>query len=95
MLRELTEETGLTGRIDSLAFAHSSARLAQPEAGVRPWHSIRIVYRVTISGNVLRHESNESSDRAEWATLPSLESRPVTELVKATLDWLHTDPSHR
>jgi hypothetical protein len=52
------------------------------------WHGVRIVYLATITGGTLRDEVDESSDRAEWATLPNLEARPVTELVQVALTWL-------
>lgn len=86
--RELAEETGLDGRIDDLAFVDSIAGPDQPELGRDAWHGVRIVYLATITGGTLRDEVDESSDRAEWATLPDLEARPVTELVRVALAWL-------
>lgn len=86
-LRELAEETGLEGRIDGLLFVNSSAGEIS-DSGLGPWHGVRIVYMVTITGGTLRDEVDESSDRAEWATLPDLEGRPVTELVRVALEWL-------
>jgi hypothetical protein len=56
---------------------------------------VRIVYLATITGGTLRDEVDESSDRAEWATLPDLEARPVTELVNVAMSWLGVErPSH-
>ena len=91
--RELAEESGLEGRIDDLAFVNSIAGDAQAELGRDAWHGVRIVYLATIVGGTLRDEVEESTDRAEWATLPGLEGRPVTELVEGALEWLGTDLS--
>jgi ADP-ribose pyrophosphatase YjhB (NUDIX family) len=91
--RELAEETGLEGRIDDLAFIDSIAGPGSPELDREPWHGVRIVYLATIIGGTLRDEVDESSDRAEWATLPGLEARPVTELVQVALSWLGAERS--
>lgn len=87
-LRELAEESGLDGRIDDLAFVNSIAGENQTDAGVRAWHGVRIVYLATVTGGTLRDEIEESTDRAEWATLPGLDGRPVTELVDVAVEWL-------
>ena len=89
--RELAEETGLEGRIDDLAFVDSIAGPGAPQEGQAPWHGVRIVYLATVTGGTLRDEVDESSDRAEWATLPGLEERQVTELVQVALAWLGTE----
>ena len=86
--RELAEESGLEGRIDDLAFVNSIAGEANPELGRDAWHGVRIVYLATVTGGTLRDEVEESTDRAEWATLPGLDGRPVTELVRVALKWL-------
>ncbi|HUP83362.1 MAG TPA: NUDIX domain-containing protein [Candidatus Limnocylindria bacterium] len=85
--RELAEETGLEGRIDDLAFVNSIHGDGRAEAR-DAWHGVRIVYLATITGGTLRDEVDESSDRAEWATLPDLDGRPVTELVDVALGWM-------
>ena len=88
VLRELTEETGLTGRIDSLAFVNSIAGPEQPELGRDAWHGVRIAYRVHVTGGELRNELDESSDLAEWVPLRDMDRRPLVDLVRAALDWL-------
>jgi len=80
-VRELAEETGLTGHIERLAFVNSIKGPDRPDPGRDPWHGVRIVYCVTIDGGTLRDEVDESSDRAEWVPLDQLHQRPVTELV--------------
>jgi ADP-ribose pyrophosphatase YjhB (NUDIX family) len=89
--RELAEESGLEGRIDDLAFVNSIAGEDLSELKLGPYHGVRIVYLATITGGSLRDEVEESSDRAEWATLPDLDGRPVTELVDVAVDWLRAD----
>jgi 8-oxo-dGTP diphosphatase len=81
-LRELTEETGLVGRIVELLAVDSLRR-----AHVRPktdaeqeYHSVRIIYRTEIVGGSLRHETDESTDQAAWCTREDLSSLPLVEL---------------
>jgi 8-oxo-dGTP diphosphatase len=85
--RELSEETGLEGRIDDLAFVNSISGEVSA-SGLGPYHGVRIVYLVTVTGGTLHSEVDESSDLAEWATLPHLDGRQVVDLVDAALEWL-------
>ncbi len=89
--RELAEESGLDGRIDDLAFVNSISGEDLSELKLGLFHGVRIVYLATVTGGALRDETEESSDRAEWATLPDLDGRPVTELVNVALEWLGND----
>lgn len=90
-LRELTEETGLLGRIERLSFVNSIAGPAAPELGREAWHGVRIVYRVTVTGGTLRDETEESTDRAEWVSLNEVAERPISELVRVVLDALRNE----
>jgi ADP-ribose pyrophosphatase YjhB (NUDIX family) len=90
--RELAEESGLEGRIDDLAFVNSIAGEDLSDRRTGPFHGVRIVYLATVTGGSLRDEVEESTDRAEWATLPHLDGRPVTELVNVAVEWLGLDP---
>ena len=67
----------------------------EPGRGRDAYHGVRIVYLATVTAGTLRDEVDESSDRAEWATLPDLEARPVTELVKVALAWLGAERTSR
>src|SRR6187402_669403 len=81
VLRELTEETGLTGRILSLAFVNSATRDGSfVEAGrtYGPWHGIQIVYRVAVTGGDLRDEVDESTDAAAWFGTEEIATIPRT-----------------
>lgn len=92
-LRELTEETGLEGRIDDLAFVSSISGAADPSTGRDAWHGVRIVYLATVTGGKLRDEVEESTDKAEWAALPDLDGRPRAELVDLAVAWLSPETS--
>ena len=83
-LRELTEETGLTGEILELAGVDSWAgHFADPHDGVpTDFHAVRILYRVRIIGGDLRAEVGGSSDDCAWIPPDSLESLPIVELVR-------------
>jgi 8-oxo-dGTP diphosphatase len=80
-LRELEEETGLTGRIVELLAVDSLRRVARAPSGAdADYHSVRIVYRTEIIGGQLRHETKESTDRAEWCTREDLTTLSLVEL---------------
>jgi 8-oxo-dGTP diphosphatase len=85
VLRELTEETGLTGQVDSLAGVESWVRSLTP-GGVSPdFQAIQILYRVLITGGALRDELDGSTDAAAWFTRDELREVPIVELVEAGL----------
>lgn len=86
VLRELTEETGLTGEIEKLAFVHSGIGQPDPERGAPAWHAIRIVYRVRPSGGELRPELDESTDDAAWVSLDEVRRYRIVDLVDAVLE---------
>ncbi|OGO55341.1 MAG: hypothetical protein A2V85_06870 [Chloroflexi bacterium RBG_16_72_14] len=82
VLRELGEETGLTGRIDDLVDLRSGVfEPAATRSGHRV-HAIAILYRVTVTGGELRDEVGESSDRAAWVPLDALAALPATDLLR-------------
>lgn len=87
-LRELTEETGYTGEIDSLAFVSSWSRGPLPDRGWGPYHGIQIVYRVHITGGELRHETDESTDQAAWVPLSEARNLPLVLLAENALAHL-------
>ena len=87
VLRELTEETGLTGRVESLEFvnSHTHNGVVENERTYGPWHGIRIVYRVAITGGVLHDEKDESTDKAAWFGLEAARDLPLADLALAAL----------
>ncbi len=71
-LRELHEETGLIGSIAELLAVDSLHRPARAGEVDGDYHSIRIIYRTTIEGGSLAHETSGSTDRAAWCTRQDL-----------------------
>ncbi|MEO8250950.1 MAG: NUDIX domain-containing protein [Chloroflexota bacterium] len=90
VLRELDEETGLTGEIISLAGVESWVR-AETTAdgnGGGEFHAIQVIYRVRATGGDLRDETNGSTDAAAWFTRAELAELPIVGLVEAGLRLL-------
>jgi 8-oxo-dGTP diphosphatase len=83
-LRELTEETGLTGEVVELAGVDSWAgHFTDPHDGIpTDFHAVRILYRVRITGGDLRVEIEGSSDDCAWVTGARLETMPIVELAR-------------
>ena len=85
-LRELTEETGLTGEVVSLAEVESFARpdFADPDGPLR-FQAIQVIYRVRLTGGALRDETDGSTDRAAWFTRIELDALPLVGLAEVGL----------
>ncbi len=85
-LRELNEETGLTGEIVQLAGVDSWAgTFTDPRDGIpTDFHAVRILYRVRVrvTDGDLRVEVGGSSDDCAWIARADLETMPVVELVR-------------
>ncbi len=78
--RELSEETGYRVRIGQLLGIHSRVIPANRRVyaqDTEPLHALRIVYRAQVTGGQLRHETNGSTDRAEWFPLAALPEQRV------------------
>lgn len=87
--RELTEETGLTGLPTGLAFVHSGGGVNHGDGDDQPWHAVRIVYHVAVTGGELRDEVDESTDRAAWWRIEEVEQLPIVDLIRVALEYLH------
>ena len=72
VIRELREETGLAGEVEALLDVTSHTDRIQ---------SIRIFYRVRITGGALRDEVGGSSDRAKWVPLARVRDRALAGTV--------------
>jgi ADP-ribose pyrophosphatase YjhB (NUDIX family) len=92
-LRELTEETGLVGRIVELLAVDSLHRPARAEDGVeREYHSVRVIYRTEIIGGEFRHETDESTDRAAWCARDDVGTMPLVEMGRLGLELAFAPP---
>jgi 8-oxo-dGTP diphosphatase len=86
VLRELTEESGLTGEIGSLAGVESWVRRGPVAGGPGDdFQAIQILYRVLVTGGTLRDELDGSTDTAAWFTRDEVAALPVVELVEIGL----------
>jgi ADP-ribose pyrophosphatase YjhB (NUDIX family) len=87
VLRELTEETGLTGEVTGLLDVQSwTATLGafgeQPPAD---FHAVQVVYRVAIQGGALRPEEGGTTDLCRWVARSEIGELRIVELVEAVL----------
>lgn len=85
--REVREETGYSVRVGELLGIHSrvipaSRRVHRAED---PLHTLRIVYRAEVTAGRLRFETDGSTDRAEWFTLPAVAELQRVKLVDIAL----------
>lgn len=85
--RELREETGYTVKVGELLGIHSRVIPARQRVtpSDQPLHTLRIVYRATVSGGKLRFETDGSTDMAEWFTLKSVSTLQRVKLVDIAL----------
>jgi 8-oxo-dGTP diphosphatase len=90
VIRELAEETGLVGEVDGLAFVDSGTGPPGTERGTAygPYHAIRIVYRVKVTGGVLSYELEGSTDVARWISRREAAELPLVGLARVALDYL-------
>ena len=86
VLRELTEETGLTGEVESLAGVESWVRREPSPGGIADeFQAIQIIYRVRVTGGTLTNEQDGSTDAAAWFSRAELAEIEVVGLVEAGL----------
>ena len=76
-IRELFEETGLRGHIETLLTVDSIARA--------DYHSVRVVYRTDVEDGTIVHEPVGSTDRAAWCSHDELRTMPLVEMGKLGL----------
>lgn len=86
VLRELTEETGLTGEVESLAGVESWVRRGPSPGGIADeYQAIQVIYRVRVTGGTLTDETDGSTDGAAWLTPAELAEIQIVDLVEAGL----------
>lgn len=72
VLRELEEESGLTGVVEELAGVYSHLYGGSPYADGRDLHFLGLLYRVRVTGGGLRDEVEGSTDRCAWHSAEEL-----------------------
>lgn len=98
--REVYEETGLEAKIGKLVGVDSRVftREDAPPGKTPELHTIRIVYRATVTDGPLLHEKDGSSDEARWVPLSQLGSLRTLSLVTTALRMAgvrHSSPKKR
>ena len=83
VLRELTEETGLSGELHGLREV-SDRLFTSPDGGDR-LHAIRIVYEVGVHDGELRDEAEGSTDTCRWVAPDEAATLPLGELARRTI----------
>ena len=89
LLRELEEETGQQGRIESLlgVASHRDAASLGPEGYPIDWHGVRAFYRVAVDHPTEPrvHDQGGSTAQARWFTRAEVSSLPLTEVTEEAL----------
>jgi ADP-ribose pyrophosphatase YjhB (NUDIX family) len=80
VLRELEEETGLLGEIDSVAGMFSHVYRKSRAAQGRDLHFLGVLYRVRIVGGELRDEVDGSTDACAWFSRAETERLRIVEI---------------
>jgi len=85
-LRELEEETGLTGELEGLLDVESN-RFAYTNREGREvdFHGVRIIYRARVTGGALRDELGGSTDACRWFTREELSGERLLDLAELAI----------
>jgi 8-oxo-dGTP diphosphatase len=81
-LRELEEETGLTGEIEGVAGVFSHLYERSRFARGADLHFLGVIYRVRITGGGLHDETDGTTDMAAWIARDELPSLRLVELSR-------------
>ena len=85
-LRELTEETGLTGEIGDLLDVDSIRATWTNAAGLdEDYHAIRILYQCRVTGGELRDELGGSTDTCRWFAPDELRGERLVDIAVAAV----------
>jgi ADP-ribose pyrophosphatase YjhB (NUDIX family) len=88
LARELTEETGLTGRINRFAGVLSDVRTRSD--GVLH-HTVRLIYEIVDLDGELVSEAAGSSDLARWVSISAARSYPTAHYVREACSLVGID----
>jgi ADP-ribose pyrophosphatase YjhB (NUDIX family) len=94
VVREFAEETGYLAVVEQLLGVDSRVRpISWGGPGVTELHNIGVFYRVKITGGELTHETNGSTDRAEWMPLSQVDLLERSSLVDIARNLDKTRPA--
>jgi 8-oxo-dGTP diphosphatase len=82
VIRELEEETGLHGAIMSVGGIFSHVYLDSQFARGGDLHFLGIIYRVRVTGGVLRAEVGGSTDICAWTSLEEVRALKLVEVAQ-------------
>jgi 8-oxo-dGTP diphosphatase len=82
VLRELEEETGLTGEIENLAGIFSHVYEHSRAADGADLHFLGILYHVRLTGGTLRDEVDGTTDAARWMSREELVDVRLVEIAR-------------
>ncbi|MGH3491090.1 MAG: NUDIX hydrolase [Actinopolymorphaceae bacterium] len=83
VLRELAEETGLSGQVERLLGVHANV---YDSDGVSI-HGVRLLYQVTITGGTLRAEPGDASTAgADWIPVADLREAALSAHARRALE---------
>ena len=82
VLRELGEETGLTGTITGVAGVYSYTYLRSAERPRDSVHHLGVVFRVQVHDGQLRDEADGSTDCCAWVPLADVRALPLVPLAE-------------
>ena len=89
VIRELKEETGLTGEIEGLVGVFSHVYRRSPAANGADLHFIGILYRVGVTRGSLRDEVDGTTDLAAWHSRADLAKLRIVEVARYGIDLAH------
>lgn len=95
VLRELEEETGLRGEINSVAGVFSHVYQRSRAAAGLDLHFLGVLYHVRVVGGHLRDEVDGTTDAARWLTRDELEDVRLVEIARFGVDLAFTRRTDR
>ncbi len=88
VMRELREETGLTGVRGSVVAVYSRTYEESIARPGRPFQHLGLIYRVRVHDAELVHEVGGTTDLCRWVSREELSSTPLVELAAFAVEHL-------
>ena len=81
VLRELREETGLTGDRGPVVGVYSRVNTRSTDRPLPPVHHVGVIYQVSVHGGTLVCEAEGTTDYCEWVPLTEATGLPLVPLA--------------